>query len=386
MQDMPSEIRVEETVTAFLPALTTEMAAWIANSTASLFRALSSGGVDARVCESLQEVVVFVARFAPSDILLADGRQRASFTYRQLSKELGLDADSTQTVQHALHALSLSPKPHDPYSYRLASDLISQERDGIPILRCLFSSNGRGRASIWELVGIEPRRALVSSEASVVESSGSVVESNRPVVESCKPVVEKGQPVVPPSEHDCTTIHRGSSDAQATSTCGDSVSPRRESNRPVVRTDPDGDGLSTTASPLSQSPSLRATGYREAVALFQCSPGGREEETKKAYESLIDRGYNPKAIVSGIERYLAVTPLPEQKRFPIKFFEDADLVRGWCRKPDKRVNAKALLHSTCGWFYPFDGGLDQVRCDRNASREEAAEAVREMVEQGIKKL
>lgn len=127
MQDMPSEIRIEETVTAFLPVLTTEMTTWLASSTASLFRALNSGGIDARVCESLQEVVVFVARFTPSDILLADGRQRASFTYCQLSKELGLDADSTQTVQHALHALSLSPKPCDPYNYRLASDLISRE-------------------------------------------------------------------------------------------------------------------------------------------------------------------------------------------------------------------------------------------------------------------
>lgn len=386
MSDALKEIRIEESATVFPSVLTTETAAWVASSTASLFRALRSGRVDARACERLQEMVVFIARFTPADILLADGRQRACFTYRQLSEELGLDADSTQAVQRALRTLSLSPKPTDPYSYRLASDLISRERGGVPILRPLIKSDRRGQASIWELVDIRPRRVFVSGEASVVESSGPVVESNRSVVESRKPVVKKCQPVVPPLECDCTTIQRENSDTQASASCEDNVSTRSESNQSVVRASANGNKLSTPTFSISHTLSLRARGYREVVAPFQCSPGMREEETVKAYESLIDRGYSPEAILSGIEKYMAVTPPSEQKRFPLKFFEDADLVRGWCGKPEKRVNAKALLPTTDGWFYPFDGGLDRVRCDRSASREEAAEAVRKMVARGDKEL
>ena len=85
MSDALKEIRIEESATVFPSVLTTETAAWVASSTASLFRALRSGRVDARACERLQEMVVFIARFTPADILLADGRQRACFTYRQLS-------------------------------------------------------------------------------------------------------------------------------------------------------------------------------------------------------------------------------------------------------------------------------------------------------------
>lgn len=386
MSDALKEIRFEESATVFPSVLTTETAAWVASSTVSLFRALRSGRVDARACERLQEVVVFIARFTPADILLADGRQRACFTYRQLSEELGLGADSTQAVQRALRTLSLSPKPTDPYSYRLASDLISRERGGVPILRPLIKSDRRGQASIWELVGIRPRRVFVSGEASVAESSGPVVESNRSVVESRKPVVKQCQPVVPPLECDCTTIHRDNSDTRASASCEDNVSTRSESNQSVVRAGASGDKLSTTTSPISHSPSLGAKGYREAIAPFQCSPGMREEETIKAYESLIDRGYSQEAIVSGINRYLASIPRPEQRRFPLKFFEDADLVRIWCGKPEKHVSTKTLWPTPDGWVYPFGDGPDYVLCDRNASREEAAEAVREMVARGDKKL
>lgn len=386
MSDALKEIRIEESATAFPSVLTTETAAWVAGSMASLFRALRSGRIDARACERLQEVVVFIARFTPADILLADGRQRAYFTYRQLSEELGLGADSTQAVQRALRTLSLSPKPTDPYSYRLASELISRERGGVPILRPLIKSDRRGQASTWELVGIEPRRAFLSGEASVVESSGPVVERSRSVVESRKPVVEKCQPVVSSSEHDCTTVLRDNPNAQVTASCENNVSARNESNQSVVRTSADVKELSTTTSSISHTLSLRAKGYHEAIAPFQCSPGKREEETVKAYESLIDRGYSPEAIIGGIEKYMAVTLPSEQKRFPLKFFEDADLVRGWCGKPEKQVNAKALLPTTGGWFYPFEGGLDRVRCNRSASREEAAEAVREMVARGDKNL
>lgn len=331
-------------------------------------------------------MVVFVARFIPPDILLADGRQRACFTYRQLSEELGLGADSTQAVQRALRTLSLSPKPTDPYSYRLASEFISRERCGVPILRLLIKSDRRGQASTWEFMGIEPRRVFVSGEANVVESSGPVVESNRPVAESRKPVVGKCQPVVPLSEHDCTIILQNNLDAHVTTSCEDNGSTRSESNQFVVRTSAGGNEFSTTTSPISHSSSLKAKGYREAIAPFQCSPGMREEETVKAYESLVDRGYSPEAIVRGIGRYMAVTPLSEQKRFPLKFFEDADLIRGWCGKPENQANAKALPPTTDGWFYPFYGGVDRVRCNRNASREEAAGAVRKMVAHGDKRL
>lgn len=386
MQGMLSEIRIEENDMFFPSILTMETAKWVASSTASLFRALRSGGVDARVCERLQEVVVFVARFTPPDVLLPDGRQRACFTYRQLSEELGLGTDSTQAVQRALRALSLSPKPIDPRSYHRASELISRERGGVPLLRPLIKSDRRGLASTWELVGIEPRGVFAPGKTNVVESSGLVVESNRSVVESRKSVVEKSQPVVSLSEHDCTTFLRDYPDTQVSANWENNVPARNESNQSVARTSADEHELSTTFSPISHSSSLRAKGYREAIAPFQCTPGKREEETVKAYESLIDRGYSPEAIVGGIEKYMAVTLPSEQKRFPLKFFEDYDLVRGWCGKPEKQVNAKALLPTTGGWFYPFDGGLDRVRCDRSASRDEAAEAVRKMVASGDKRL
>lgn len=393
MQGMSSEIRIEESATAFLPILTVEAAAWIADSTVSLSRALSSGRVDSRVRERLHRVVILVARFTPSDVLLEDGRQRASFTYRQLSEELGLGAESTQAVQRALRALSLSSRPTDPSSYRLASDLICRERGGDPILRPLAKSDRRGHASIWELVGIKPRRGFASSEASVVAAPEPVVEKRRPVVEKRRPVVESPgsvvenrRPVVSFVNPDCTTSYRGRSDLQGASSCEDGVSHHIEFGQSVVQPTACRDGLSTTSHHSSFFTPPAMSGYRKAVLLFQCRPGRKEEETIEAYERLISRGYSSAAIVGGIERYMSATPLSEQKRFPLRFLADDDLVRRWCGTPEKRVDARSLLHSTGGWVYPFADGADCVDCDSDASRAEAEAAVRRMVEQGIKKL
>lgn len=83
----------------FRPTYTPEVAGWVFRSTYEVAAALGGGDADRRVLRSAMKTLAAIPLFIAADILLEDGRQRASFTVRQLAVAEGLGASSTASVQ-----------------------------------------------------------------------------------------------------------------------------------------------------------------------------------------------------------------------------------------------------------------------------------------------
>lgn len=69
-------------------------------------------------------------------------------------------------------------------------------------------------------------------------------------------------------------------------------------------------------------------------------------------------GYTLKALYDGAAAYVVRIPKGEQMRFPLKFLEDVDLVRGWYKAPPRTLDSAKLDKEREFWVYPFTAGLE----------------------------
>lgn len=391
--EVTGEIHIEEAPGAFLPVFTPEMAAWWADTSFSLGRALGGGRLDPRVYESIVRTAAYVTRFAPSDILLSDGCQRATFSMRQLAESMGLGGESTKGVQQALRVLSLTTKPQDPVGYRKAYELLAAQRSSVPILECIEKSATRGRASVWRLVGMKPRveaGALANpSWSPVVASSVCVVETMGPVVRSRGCVVESSKPVVGLDASLPTTHTRDIENVTEADTCGCRGNPCLDSGDSVVEK---GAARQAEATMFSDSqlkvPLYAKQDYVSLVSLFPCAPGKKEAETVRAYIGLLELGYAPGQLLGGVRRCFENETNEEKKRFPLVFLNDRGLVSSWCGRPKTTLNPKKLFNPGGPkgiWMYPGKNGMFAVEgCSGVSGRAEAYQALTLMPDLGAR--
>lgn len=156
-QGILDDVEIEEEPGSFMPVLTPEMSDWLFDASVSLGNAFGGGRIKGKTYRTIQKIVNAVALFTPSDIVLSDGRQRATFSYRQMAAAIGLSSKSTKTVQQVLRVLRLETESTDAATYREAYELLYEERGGRPLLSFHFKSNSRKLASAWNLCGIRPR-------------------------------------------------------------------------------------------------------------------------------------------------------------------------------------------------------------------------------------
>ncbi len=382
--EVAGEIHIEEVPGTFLPVLTPEMVGWWADVCCSLGRALGGGRLDPRVYENIVRTAAHVARFAPSDILLPDGCQRATFSMRQLAESMGLGGESTKGVQQAMRVLSLTTKPQDPVGYRKAHELLAAQRSSVPILECVEKSTTRGRASVWRLVGVKPRveaGALSDpSWLSVVESSACVVETMEPVVRSYGCVVESSKPVVGQGVSFPTTYTRDIENVTEAVACGYKGNPCLDLGDFVVEK---GAARQTEATTFSDSqlkvPLFARRDYASLISLFPCAPGKKEAETVRAYMGLLELGYTPRQLLGGVRRYFENETNDEKKRFPLVFLNDRGLVSSWCGRPKTTLDSKKLFNPGGPkgiWMYPGKNGMFAVEgCSGGSGRAEAYRAL-----------
>ena len=389
--NMTNELTIKEAPGRFLPCLTPEMTAWWADASLSLGRALGGGRTDPRVYETIVRTASCVARFAPSDILLPDGRQRATFTMRQMAEALGHDGESTKTVQHALRVLSLDTKATDPVGYRKAYELLNEDRRSVPLLECVEKSSARGKASVWRLVGIEPRTDAVAPSTRTpsgahkpeVDSPGIVAGNGRTVVGSSESVVGSSESVVGQTASFQTTNQGPTDGATSMNSCEFAGRVNAPKPVPVVGKDEGRQGEATT--PLYSSSttlSFDRRAYNDLVSLFPRGPEKKEEETVAVYRGLLELGYTADGLAEGVRRYFSTPTDEEKSRFPLTFLKDRDLVMRWCKKPEKTLDAAKLRKTKGGdprWLYVGAQGAFEVKgCPGGCSRERAFEALKSM--------
>lgn len=386
-RDILGDVEIEETPGSFMPVLTPEMNEWLFDASVSLGNALGGGRICKRTYRTIQRVANAVSLFTPGDIVLPDGRQRATFSYREMAVAIGLDADSTRVVQQALRVLCLQTTSKDAATYRRAYELLDDERDGRPLLASLFLSNSRRLASAWELCGIRPRtftpiekdvgtqRNSLSTDSKM---GSSVVSGRQAVAPSTSPVGISADIASATVDGKC----ENSGAPREALSCDVSAHRHSTSNGTVVDCADLESAASTTLGSCSlttHSSLSHGDWLPRLCGLFQYQPGRREAETREAFDRLVGMGYAPRDLYDGAASYVARTPKDEQMRFPLKFLEDVSLIRGWCKAAPRTLDPAKLGKETGFWVYPFATGLEYVSCPPVATKEEAFEAVRRMV-------
>lgn len=182
-QGILDDVEIEEEPGSFMPVLTPEMSDWLFDASVSLGNAFGGGRIKGRTYRTIQKIVNAVALFTPSDIVLSDGRQRATFSYRQMATAIGLSPKSTKTVQQVLRVLCFETESTDAATYREAYKLLYEERGGRPLLSSHFKSDSRKLASAWKLCGIRPRACAPVERSTVApREPHSTVPQTRPTV------------------------------------------------------------------------------------------------------------------------------------------------------------------------------------------------------------
>lgn len=388
--DILGDIEVEEAPGSFMPVLTPEMSNWLFQASVSLGCALGGGCICKRTYRIIQQVTNAVALFTPNDIVLPDGRQRATFSTREMAKAIGLGSDSTRVVQQALRVLCLTTTSKDAATYRKAYELLYEERGGKPLLVPLYKSKSRKLASAWGLCDIRPRTVssskvpgdshkltypTVPQKNLSVVARGETVASSTATVVDCAAIISTTVSDGYPNRNDYSSVRIGGSEIYRHPTHDETATDSVELG-----------GLASTtlnANPLILSSSEGAEDwYSKLSRLFQRQPGKMETETRGAFYRLVDMGYAPRALYDGAAAYVAKTPKSEQMRFPLKFLEDVALVRSWCKTSPRALDLAKLSKQEGYWTYPFATGLEYVACPPSATKDEAFEAVRRMVAEG----
>ena len=387
------------------PVLTREMAEWISDASLSVGRILGGGRADPRVYANAQRVIVAISRFSARNVILpATGGQFATFSYRQLARELGLSPTSTESVQRAVRLLGLRTVCSDGDEYVEACKLLRSGLDGTPLLRRLYKSDSPRLASAWEPVGIRPlpyaeagggTETTVEAPTTVAAASETAAANPDTVTVELETVAIKSGSVAPYEDSKVATISIESTSAPDTSSTPTSIIQKDgggSTDESVARGNGEGEALDATTSfcphaPLpSNVPGKREIdGYSRVISLFKYAPGKKDEETRRAYANCVEQGYSADSLAEGIAAYFSSTPREEQARFPITFISDMALVMAWCKKPPRKLNPELLRQDADGfWLYPFSTGASTgyVECCRDASREEAFEAVERMVREG----
>lgn len=386
-QGILDDVEIEEEPGSFMPVLTPEMSDWLFDASVSLGNAFGGGRIKGKTYRTIQKIVNAVALFTPSDIVLSDGRQRATFSYRQMAAAIGLSPKSTKTVQQVLRVLRLETESTDAATYREAYELLYEERGGRPLLSFHFKSNSRKLASAWNLCGIRPRACALVERSTVAqrEPYPTVPQTRPTVVTGEETVAKSASTVVDPVDIDPTTITGRSPDLNAaneaaTSDLGARHRPNAEGTV-VDSSESDGPVATTlnTSSLITHSSEDPEGWFSRLTHLFQYPPGRREADTREAFNRLMGMGYSPRALYDGAAAYVTRTPKSEQMRFPLKFLEDVSLVRSWCKAPPRTLDPTKLCKVESHWAYPFKAGLEFVVCPPTATMEEAFDAVRRMV-------
>lgn len=385
---------IEVPTTEHAPVLTREMTEWVSYASLAIGRLLGGGLVDRRVFANAQRVVATIPRFSAHNLVLPNGTQFATFSYRQLARELGLSPTSSESAQRAIRLLSLNTESSDGVEYVEACMLLNSGLGGTPIVRRLFKSNSPSMASAWEMVGIRP-----SPYAGVAGAFEPVATSRTTVAADLKTVARKSSSVEANVETVASETRSGIATADTEkdySSASDSGSSSKTSRREMndaqqsvvtstAKTEPPG-----TTPPLYPQPSPlpckgEDDGYNRIIALFRHDPGVKSVETRDAYDRYIERGYSADELFQGITAYLSHTPSKKQARFPFTFLSDPALVKAWCGRPTRKLSPELLKRDSEGyWIYPFSSGASTgyVECPRGASKAEAFKAVERAVEEG----
>lgn len=388
-RDILGDVEIEEPPGVFLPVLTHEMSDWLSETSFSVGNALGGGRVSERTYHLIQRIINAVALFTPNDVLLPDGRQRATFTVRQMAKAVGASPDSTKKVQQALRVLCLETRSGDAATYRKAYELLQKERTGRPVLESLLRSNSKKLASAWGLYGIRPRPLINSTDVNRTdEGTGAhrqqTVAPNKPSVSvDGQTVVENAQTVADSLGPASATVDWHQQSDGSFCTCDNSTEYNSNPVSTVANTNQVSDQLSTTLNSCTLNPSSSehaASWYERLKQLFQCQPGEKEAETRSTFDRLVSKGYEPAKLYDGARSYVSSIPAVEQARFPLTFLKNSELVRNWCGKPPRHLDPRKLAKMDGGhWTYEFGNGTSFVYCPSTATQEEALEAVRRMV-------
>ncbi len=290
---------------AFLPALTPELLEWLTGSAESISRALLRAGINDRTYRSVLRAAMAIGGFVPDLYVLADGRQRADFSIRQLGRALGHGENSLGVVQQALRVLSLTTRQSDPGCYRAACEALAAERAGNPIVRCIHKSSNRGESSIWELVDIRPREntsdptvsdfsdPVSGSLANVVDSDGTVPDWDETVSENAsekRPACD-----VTPMKVERVPSKNAEEDDYAS---GLETASRRVDNGAFEPGEND-----TTSTSATKNKLLYEKEFDKFLEAYGHGPGRKRQATYRAFLSRIEHGYEPEALICAAGRY-----------------------------------------------------------------------------------
>lgn len=392
-RDILGDVEIEEPPGVFLPMFTHEMSDWLSEASSSIGNALGGGRVSRRTYLLIQRVVIAVALFAPSDVLLPDGRQRATFSVRQMAEAVGASSNSTKKVQQALRVLCLETSGRDAATYRRAYELLKSERDGQPLLASLYKSDSRKLSSAWELCGIRPRPLINrTDEETVGHQQQTVTPNDLSVGLDSQTVTENDRTVADLLDPESATVDWRQQHEQLGSsvgTCNNEAGCIGNPATTVANASQTCNQLSTTLNSYAPNPSSseRADDWYERLKqLFPHRPGEKETETRSAFDRLVSRGYEPAKLYNGARSYVNSAPIVERARFPLTFLRNTELVRAWCGKPPRLLDQRKLAKMDGGyWTYEFGQGIGFVDCPPTATREEAFEAVRRMVSDGLRR-
>lgn len=394
---------IEAPLGEFAPVLTREMAAWVADASLAIGRILGGGKVDPRVYANAQRVIVALPRFSAHNLVLPNGAQFATFSFRQMAGELCLSPTSTEPVRRATRLLGLSTTSADGGEYLEACALLRSGLGGTPLVRRLYISDSPRLASAWELVGIRPipcadvedSKATVAARETAATDAETVAANPHTVAGGVEAVAASPESGAPHWDEDVATVNVDRTDVIALGPAPICTHPGGKmvgTSNGVARLNDEmshqgATSYAKTQTSLSSRAPLGAglDGYDRVVRLFSYGVGKKDEETRRAYRRCVALGYGSESLTEGITAYLSCTPRDRQVRYPLIFLSDMTLVRTWCKRSPRELSPKLLRQDADGfWLYPFSSGTSTgyVECRRNVSRAEAYEAVERMVGEG----
>lgn len=322
---------------AFLPALTPELLEWLTGSAESISRALLRAGINDRTYRSVLRAAMAIGGFVPDLYVLADGRQRADFSIRQLGRALGHGENSLGVVQQALRVLSLTTRQSDPGCYRAACEALAAERAGNPIVRCIHKSSNRGESSIWELVDIRPREN--SSDPTVSDFSDPVSGSSETVVDFDGTASDYDKTVSEKSagnRRDCTAMPARVEHSRPKYAQEEGAVPESGTSLSCAASDNCRSWENNTAPNSSTNTKLLyGREFDQFINAYGHGPGCKREETYRAFQGRIRQGYTAEQLIKAAGRYQAApyqSDLGERYVYPLKFLEDVECLRAYCSR------------------------------------------------------